>query len=162
MAPVSRSIACSALYADASGNRFDMVKICPSLMFSGTCGEAFRRYASLFAGEIVIMLTFAESPLAREVSPEWRDKVWFARLRVGGLDVTGGDALPRDYETPRGFSLVVGVANADEADRVFAGLAKGGEVIMPLQATHWSPRYGLVRDPFGIRWEINCDAEPAA
>ena len=73
-----------------------------------------------------------------------------------------GDALPRDYESPRGFSLVVGVANADEADRVFAGLAEGGEVIMPLQATHWSPRYGLVRDPFGIRWEINCDAEPAA
>jgi uncharacterized glyoxalase superfamily protein PhnB len=29
---------------------------------------------------------------------------------------------------------------------------------MPLQATHWSPRYGVVRDPFGIRWEINCDA----
>ncbi len=118
-------------------------------MFSGTCGEAFRRYASLFGGEIVNMLTYAESPLEREVPPEWRDKVWFARLRAGGLDVTGGDALPRDYETPRGFSLVLGVANADEADRVFAGLAEGGEVIMPLQATHWSPRYGLVRDPFG-------------
>ena len=139
-----------------------MVKIYPSLMFSGTCGDAFRRYASLFGGEIVNRLTYAESPLAREVPAEWRDKVWFARLRAGGLDVTGGDALPRDYETPRGFSLVLGVANADEADRVFAGLAEGGEVIMPLQATHWSPRYGLVRDPFGIRWEINCDAEPAA
>jgi uncharacterized glyoxalase superfamily protein PhnB len=33
---------------------------------------------------------------------------------------------------------------------------------MPLQATIWSPRYGVVRDPFGIRWEINCDAQPAA
>jgi PhnB protein len=54
------------------------------------------------------------------------------------------------------------VANADEADRLFAGLAKGGEVIMPLQATHWSLRYGVVRDPFGIRWEINCEAEAAA
>jgi len=41
-------------------------------------------------------------------------------------------------------------------------LADGGEVLMPLQATPWSPRYGVVRDPFGIRWEINCDAEPAA
>lgn len=85
-----------------------------------------------------------------------------ARLRPAGLDVTGGDVLPRDYETPRGFSMVLGVANADEADRVFGGLADGGQVIMPLQATHWSPRYGVVRDRFGIRWEINCDAEPAA
>jgi PhnB protein len=93
-------------------------------------------------------------------------------MRAGGLDVTGGDALPRDYETPRGFSLVLGVANADEADRVFAGLAEGGEVIMPLQATHWSPRYGLVRDPFGVArsrepgarslesgaWSLDCGA----
>jgi PhnB protein len=140
-----------------------MVKIHPSLMFSGTCGDAFRRYASLFGGDIVFLLTYAESPLAQQVPPEWRDKVWFGRLRAGGLDVTGGDIPPRAiYEEPRGFSMVIEVANADEADRLFAGLAEGGEVIMPLQATHWSLRYGVVRDPFGIRWEINCEAEPAA
>jgi PhnB protein len=140
-----------------------MVKIHPSLMFSGTCGDAFRRYASLFAGEIVLLLTYAESPLAQQVPPEWRDKVWFGRLRAGGLDVTGGDIPPGAiYEEPRGFSMVIGVTNADAADRLFAGLAEGGEVIMPSQATHWSPRYGVVRDPFGIRWEINCEAEPAA
>ena len=140
-----------------------MVKIHPSLMFSGTCGDAFRRYASLFGGEIVFLLTYAESPLAQQVPPEWRDQVWFGRLRAGGLDVTGGDIQPHAiYEEPRGFSMVIGVANADQADRLFAGLAEGGEVIMPLQATHWSPRYGVVRDPFGIRWEINCEAEPAA
>ena len=75
--------------------------------------------------------------------------------------MTGGDVLPRDYEAPRGFSMVLGAASADEADRVFAGLAEGGDVLMPLQTTHWSPRYGVVRDRFGIRWEINCDAEPA-
>ena len=53
--------------------------------------------------------------------------------------------------------MVVNVENAMEADRVFGGLADGGEVLMPLQKTHWSPRYGVVRDPFGVRWEINCD-----
>jgi PhnB protein len=138
-----------------------MVKINPSLMFSGACGDAFRRYASLFGGEIVYMLTYAQSPVAESVPPDWRAKVWFARLRAGGLEITGGDQVFPDYEAPRGFSMVIGVANADEANRVFAGLAEDGEVLMPLQATHWSPRYGVVRDPFGIRWEINCDAEPA-
>lgn len=133
-----------------------MLKINPSLMFSGTCGDAFRRYASLFGGRIECLLTYAESPLAEQVPPEWRDKVWFGRLRVGELDVTGGDMPPRaTYEEPRGFSMVVGVASADEADRLFAGLAERGQVIMPLQATHWLPRYGVVRDPFGIQWEIN-------
>ena len=32
------------------------MKIHPSLMFSGTCGDAFRRYASLFGGDIVLLL----------------------------------------------------------------------------------------------------------
>ena len=59
-----------------------MVKTNPSLGFAGTSGQAFRRYASLFGGEIVYMLTYAESPLAESVPPDWRDKVWFARLRA--------------------------------------------------------------------------------
>ena len=84
-----------------------------------------------------------------------------SRLRAGGLEITGGDPVFPDYEVPRGFSMVIGVANADEAERVFAGLVEGGDVLMPLQATHWSPRYGVVRDPFGIRWEVNCDAAPS-
>jgi len=137
-----------------------MVKINPALMFSGECGNAFRRYAALFGGEIVFMLTYDESPAKSQVPDDWHDKVWFARLRAGGLDITGGDLA--SSETPSGFSMVVGVASAAEADRVFAGLAEGGEVLMPLQTTDWSPRYGVVRDPFGIRWEINCDVEPAA
>jgi len=130
-------------------------------MFAGVCADAFRLYASVFGGEIVHMLTYAASPVAESVPPDWRDKVWFARLRAWGLEITGGDPIPSDYEAPRGFSLVVGVPNADEAERVFAALAEGGEVLMQLQATPWSPRYGVVRDAFGIRWEINCDAEPA-
>src|SRR6266852_5317537 len=74
-------------------NRPDMVKINPSLMFTGACGDAFRRYASLFGGEIMMMLTYAESPLQQQEPREWGDKVWFARLRAGGLDITGGDVL---------------------------------------------------------------------
>ena len=42
----------------------DMVKTNPSLMFFGACGQSFRRYTSLFGGEIVFMLTYALSPLA--------------------------------------------------------------------------------------------------
>jgi len=139
-----------------------MVRLNPSLMFSGTCGGAFRRYAALFGGDIVYMQTYADSPVAETVPPDWRDKVLFARLRAGGLDMTGGDPVFPDYEVPRGFSMVIGISNVADAERIFAGLADGGEVLMTLQPTPWYPRYGVVRDPFGIRWEINCDGQPAA
>ena len=134
-----------------------MVKIHPTLMFSGDCGDAFRLYAKLFGGEIVMMLKYGESPVAGDVPPDWHDKVWFARLRAGGLDITGGDLLPKAYEAPSGFSMVVGVSTPEEAERIFNGFGADANVIMPLQTTPWSPRYGVIRDPFGIRWEINCE-----
>jgi uncharacterized glyoxalase superfamily protein PhnB len=82
-------------------------------------------------------------------------------VKINPSLMTGGDPVFPDYEAPCGFSMVINVANAGEAERIFAGLAEGGEVLVPLQATPWSPRYGVVCDPFGIRWEINCDDKPA-
>ena len=146
-----------SLPESAAGVRLTRMKITPTLMFSGGCGSAFHRYASLFGGEIVLMMTWGESPQASQVPADWHGKIWFARLRAGGIDLTGGDTLPDDYETPGGFSLVLGVTSVADAERTFTGLADGGSVLMPLQETAWSPRYGVVRDPFGIRWEINTD-----
>ena len=79
------------------------MKTNPSLMFSGACGDAFRRYASLFGGEIVLMLTYGESPAKSQVPDDWHKRMWFARLRAGGLDITGGDLA--SSEKPSGFSM---------------------------------------------------------
>lgn len=37
---------------------------------------------------------------------------------------------------------------------VFDKLQEGGEVIMPLQETFWSPAYGQVKDKFNIEWQV--------
>lgn len=78
-----------------------MVTITPSLMFSGTCGDAFRRYASLFGGEIVYMLTYGQSPAKSQVSDDWHEKVWFARLRAG--DSTSPEAIWSRPKSQAGF-----------------------------------------------------------
>ena len=43
----------------------------------------------------------------------------------------------------------------DEADRLFNGLAAGGQVQMPLQATEWAEKYGSLVDKFGVQWMVN-------
>jgi PhnB protein len=48
-----------------------------------------------------------------------------------------------------------------EADRLFAALEKGGKVEMPLGKTFWSPRFGMLRDRFGLGWMINLVPEGA-
>ena len=30
-------------------------------------------------------------------------------------------------------------------------------VIMPLEKTYWAEAFGMVTDPFGVKWMINCD-----
>ena len=55
----------------------------------------------------------------------------------------------------QGFSLSLSVPSEAEADRVFAALAQGGQVRMPLTKTFWSPRFGMLEDRFGVGWMIS-------
>jgi PhnB protein len=50
------------------------------------------------------------------------------------------------------------VPTAVDADRVFAALADGGTVTMPLTQTFWSPRFGMLSDRFGVGWMVNVAA----
>ena len=42
----------------------------------------------------------------------------------------------------------------EEAERVYAALAEGGQIGMPLQETFFATRFGQLRDRFGINWMI--------
>jgi predicted 3-demethylubiquinone-9 3-methyltransferase (glyoxalase superfamily) len=52
------------------------------------------------------------------------------------------------------MSLFVDCENAAEVDRLFAGLSEGGQVMMPLDAYPFSPRFAWVADKFGVSWQL--------
>lgn len=133
----------------------------PSLMFSGQCEEAFTFYEAVLGGKIVTMLPYGGSPMAAQVQPEWHTKIMHARLIVGESQLTGGDVPAANYERPRGFSILLGIEEPPEAERVFHALSENGLVKMPIQETFWSVRYGVLIDRFGVPWEVNC-AQAAA
>jgi PhnB protein len=125
------------------------------LSFSGQCEAAFRFYERALGGTIGPMLTYGGSPAAADVPPEWRDKIVHGTIHVGGIAVSGADARPEHYAKPQGFYLLLSARNRDEAERLFALLADGGDVQMPLRATFWSPAFGVVIDRFGVPWEVS-------
>jgi PhnB protein len=47
------------------------------------------------------------------------------------------------------------VDSTAEAERIFAALAHGGEVQMPLAETFFAARFGSLVDRFGTPWMIN-------
>lgn len=130
------------------------------LSFRGQCEEAFKRYERLLGGRIDTMLTYGDSPMALQVPPEWRGKILHATLAVGQTTLTGTDVLIEQYEQPQGFSVLLGIANRDEAERLFHALAEKGVIRMPFQKTFWSAGFGVLVDRFGIPWEINCEQSP--
>ena len=58
-----------------------------------------------------------------------------------------------------GFSLSLDAADEAEAERLFAALADGGTVQMPLAKTFWSPKFGMVADRFGVSWMVSVTHE---
>ena len=132
------------------------------LTFRGQCEEAFRFYQRCLGGTVVTMLTYGASPMAEQVPAEWRGKVVHASLKVAGVMLTGADLLPQQYVQPRGFFVLLSVDAPADAERVFQSLAENGEVLVAIQKTFWSSRFGVLVDRFGIPWEINCEQAPGA
>ena len=128
----------------------------PHLMFDGQCEAAFRLYEGCLGGNLVLMLTWANSPMAHQAPPGWGDKVLHATLTIGTDVLTGADLPPGQYKKPAGFTLQLDLKDAAEAERIFNALAEGGAVDSSFQETFWALRYGSLVDRFGIPWEINC------
>ncbi len=128
----------------------------PHLSFNGQCETAFKFYEKCLGGTIVMMMSYGDSPMAERTPPDWRDKILHASFALGDQILTGGDTPPASYQKPQGFSILLNVAAAEEADRVFQMLAEKGEVQMPLAETFWALRFGMLVDQFGIPWMINC------
>ena len=126
------------------------------LMFNGECETAFRFYAECFGGTIATMLSYGQSPLAAQAPPEWQAKILHATLQAGDATLAGVDPMPGSYVRPQGFFVLLEPKSVAEAERIFAALAEGGTVSMPLAPTFWASRFGVVTDRFGIPWEINC------
>jgi PhnB protein len=124
------------------------------LSFNGECEAAFRLYADLLQAKLELVLTWGASPLADKAPREWADKILFARVKGRAMTLTGADALPGTYRAPAGFNLCLSASDAAEAERLFAELAAGGNVRMPLETTFFAARYGEVVDRFGIPWEV--------
>jgi len=79
-------------------------------------------------------------------------------ISIGAQVLMGADVAPDQYEPPKGMSLSLNPDGVEEAERIFAGLAEGGRVLAPLEKTFWAERFGMVVDPFGIPWMVNCEA----
>jgi PhnB protein len=129
----------------------------PYLSFDGNCAEAFKFYEKSLGGKIVAMMTYAETPMKDQMPADSHGKIVHARLTLGDQMLMGADAPPGRYEPAKGMSVILGIDQPAEAERVFKALSENGTVQMPIEETFWARRFGMVVDRFGIPWMVNCE-----
>jgi len=130
----------------------------PYLFFNGRCEEAIEFYQKTLGAEVAMLLRMKDSPEPAQpgmVPPGSENKIMHTTFRIGDTTLMASDGRCEGQPNFQGFSLSVAVPNEAEANRVFAALADGGQVQMPLAKTFWSPRFGMVADRFGVSWMIS-------
>lgn len=125
-----------------------MNTITPYLVFPGNCKEAMEYYASVFEGEITLMVTFQDSPVP--VTDNASDRIYNSEMRAGDLIIKASDDIP-GYEVTQGsnFSLFVPFEHSDRKKSIFGRLSKDGKILFPIE-----DNFGMCKDRFGIQWMV--------
>jgi len=110
------------------------------LAFNGTCAEAMRFYEQALGGKLEVLMSGAESPIAAQMPKEFAHRILHARLVLpGGGTLYAGDCPAHvPYEGIKGVSIAIDFDTVARAERVFAALADGGQVTMPMQSAFWA------------------------
>lgn len=130
----------------------------PYLFFGGRCEEALEFYRKSLGAEIVTLRRFKESPEPVPGLPDcFDDKIMHASVKLGESMWMASDGQCEGSPNFEGFSLSITVPNESEADRLFTALSKDGLVVMPLEKTFWTEKFGVVQDCFGVSWMVSVE-----
>jgi PhnB protein len=121
------------------------------LNYRGNCEQAFRFYEQHLGGRISGIVRHGEQPNP-SLPPDWKDKVLHARIEIDTTVLMGAD-IPH-AEAMRSAYLTLSVESEEEAERVYALLADGGEIFMKMEQTPFANRFAMLRDRFGTSWML--------
>ena len=135
--------------------------ITPYLTFNGNCKEVLAFYRSVFRyGEPSILPYGAYMPEGSPTPPELlRSWVMHAEMTVCGTNVWFADSA----QSPGNSGLITLsaiVPTEGEALAIYDALCAGGTVTLPPTVTFYSVFHAVVRDRFGVPWQIVAEEAP--
>ncbi len=129
------------------------MKLNTYLNYGGNCAEAFRFYEKELGAKIDMLMTHGQSPEPR-LGEEMKDKVLYASITIADNVVMASDVPADRFQPMRSVYLCLGVDTDADAERIYALLADGGQIYMPIQETFFATRFAQLRDRFGTSWMI--------
>ncbi len=141
-----------------------MALINPYLYFNGNTEDAFNFYKSVFGGEFALIIRFKDMPNPEyPVAEEDADKIMHIALPIGKENVLmATDFLEKKgqkMEEGNRYSISISAESKDEADKLFNGLSKGGNIEIPIAESPWGSYFGIFNDKYGIQWMVDFDSK---
>lgn len=129
------------------------MQVQPYVFFNGRCEEAIEFYKQAIGADFTMVQRFKDNP--QGAAPGLENKILHANLRIGETTLMAFDGEEQGTLTFQGISLALIVKTDAEAECLFAALAEGGNVHLPLTTTPFSSRFGMLADRFGVAWMIS-------
>jgi len=144
-----------------------MARVNTYLNFPRTTETAFLFYQSVFGGEFSMpIMRFKDAPAHPNQPPlseADQNLVMHVELPILGCHVIMGTDAPESmgFKVNLGNNMYISLEpdTRAETERLFAALAKGGSVDMPLSDMFWGAYFGSLVDQYGIRWMLNCPSK---
>ena len=134
----------------------------PYLVMEGNAKEAIQFYEKALDAKVIMVQTFGEMPANPDFPlPESaRDRISHALLKVGETDLMFSDTFPgQPVQSSNQVQICIMTDQTEQAKRIYEALREGGQVVMPLQETFWSPAYGIVAEKYGVNLNISTEAK---
>ena len=136
-----------------------MAVINPHINFNGNAEEAFNFYKSVFGGEFQKIVRFKEiSSPEYQVGEKELNKIMNISLPIGHNLLIGHDVpeiMGRVNENENRSKISIAADSEEEANKLFQGLSKGGNVEIANESNASNSFYSMLRDKFGIEWIIS-------
>lgn len=137
------------------------MRLIPYLGFNGNTRDAMAFYANALGGKVMSEMKYGDVPDDGGMDaegcggfPPTPEQVAYGQVEAGGAVLMAADGPPADGACAT--TINVDVDGIEEAERVFAALAEGGQVQMALAETFWAHRWGMLLDRYGKPWMVNC------
>jgi len=131
----------------------------PYLNFNGTAAKAIKLYETALGAKVESAMPWTDAP-GMPASPETKDRLMHAKLRIGDGVLMLSDSRPDDpVKAGTNAHITLDFDDPTDMARKFEALSAGGKITMPLQDTFWGAKFGMLIDAHGVSWMFNCETK---
>ena len=133
----------------------------PHISFDRSATKAIAHYQKALGATVENVLTWSDAPAGAcpggAPSARGDTGIMHACLRVGDARLMLNDAPPgATVQKDGNIQVTMQLDDVAQLGKVFDALSAGGSVNVPLHDAFWGSKFGMLTDPFGVRWMLEC------